>query len=100
MAECTKTPHDDTTNEGGSLLSELTGLVSGLDVVEATADSFYGIYKDHTVSVHRDRPGSDWYFIVTDPDGSYSTDGWWRDSAQKTMEEAIVESIVGAGLDR
>lgn len=100
MAKCTETPNDDTTNKGGSLLSALSGFVSELDAEEATDDTFFGIYKDHTISVHRDRPGSDWYFIVTAPDGSYSTDGWWRDSAQKTMAEAIMESIAGAGLDR
>lgn len=67
-------------------------------VYERSSDQFLGRYKDHEINVSRDEPTGNWYIVVTAPSGVYGYDGWWRDSVHRTMDEAIEEALIGAGL--
>lgn len=55
-------------------------------------------YKGYQITVERERRGVDWYITVTCPSGDLAYDGWWRDSAYKSHEEAIAEAKKGAML--
>lgn len=39
-----------------------------------------------------------WYIIVKHPDGGALYDGWWNDSEEKSLAEAVQEAVRGAGL--
>lgn len=62
------------------------------------SDDIYTRFKNHGISLTRDRRDEDWYIRVRAPDGCYVYDGWWRDSAEKTAKDALFEAKVGAGL--
>lgn len=44
------------------------------------------------------KEGGDWYIIVESPDGSKLYDGWWPNSEDKTLKQAIEEGLKGAEL--
>ncbi|EGR0763346.1 hypothetical protein ETS23_06395 [Vibrio parahaemolyticus] len=58
------------------------------DQLIATVDGYeFEIYRDDN---------EDWY-IQVNPEGEGKLyDGWWSDSCDKTLEEAVREAIVGA----
>lgn len=55
-------------------------------------------YRKHQILLTRDSDGGDWYIQVIAPNGCYSYDGWWRDSACKTAAQALEEAKRGAML--
>jgi predicted RNase H-like HicB family nuclease len=55
-------------------------------------------FKRHEIVATQDQIGRDWYIRVTAPSGSYAYDGWWRDSAGKTVDEVLEEAKQGAML--
>lgn len=65
---------------------------------ERTERLFEGRYKQHDIRIDRDDHRLNWYITVRAPDGCYVYDGWWRDSAHKTMDDAIFEACCGAML--
>lgn len=56
------------------------------------------IFKRHHISVSKDSLSANWYIRVTHPNGSMLYDGWWRDSASATWQEAVEEAKQGALL--
>jgi len=69
-------------------------------VYKKTATSFHGRYKGYLLNLFVDEANGCWYIIVTALDGCYAYDGWWRDSEYKTVDEAILEAIRGAGINQ
>lgn len=57
-------------------------------------------YKGFFIEVRRGRWRDDWYIQVMAPAGDMFYDGWWPDSAHRTVEEAIAEAKEGAQIDR
>lgn len=55
-------------------------------------------FKGHDINVSKDSLSSNWYIRVTHPNGSKLYDGWWRDSANATWQEAVDEAKLGAML--
>ncbi|RQM48666.1 hypothetical protein EHZ19_10710 [Paraburkholderia bannensis] len=39
-----------------------------------------------------------WYIRVKHPNGCYVCDGWWSNSEDKTLEEAVAQAFHGADL--
>lgn len=56
-------------------------------------------YEDHSILLQKESENDDWYIIVHS-DAGYSYDGWWRDSADKTQNEAFAEALNGACLKK
>ena len=61
-------------------------------------DELFGTINDHSISIHREGPHDDWYITVTDPTGIHCYDGWWDNSAGKTIQQALNEAIDGSYL--
>lgn len=57
-------------------------------------------FKKHVITVERETKRDNWYITVQCPDGTYAYDGWWRDSVDKTVEQAIAEAKHGAQLEK
>ena len=57
-------------------------------------------FKGHDINVSKDSLSANWYIRVIHPNGSKLYDGWWRDSANATWQEAIEEAKRGAMLNR
>lgn len=60
---------------------------------------FTRTFKKHEITVERESRKDNWYIRVTAPCGSYAYDGWWSDSASKTVKEAFEEAKRGAQLN-
>lgn len=89
---------EETTGAGtASALSDGLG-APRLRKIQQSRNTYLGRYKGHVVDVSRESRSDNWYIIVTAPNGCYSYDGWWRDSAGKTKREAILEALHGAML--
>lgn len=58
----------------------------------------YRRFRGHEITVERESRTENWYIRVTDPGGYRLYDGWWRDSAGKTVAEAFREAKRGALL--
>lgn len=67
-------------------------------ITERTPLSCWGTYNRHDIHVWRDDPGEDWYIQVRDQTGMMGYDGYWKDSADKPIREALTEAARGAGL--
>lgn len=67
--------------------------------VERTETTFFGVYRNHTFDLRQEGPRNWWYIRVTAPCGSYDYDGWWKDSEDKTVDDAILEAMAGAGME-
>ena len=72
--------------------------IKNLNVIEKTKTRFDGTYAEHDIEIEWDKDRDSWYIIVTSPSGSYAYDGWWSDSEDKTIDEAIEEALDGAQL--
>jgi hypothetical protein len=59
---------------------------------------FYGKYRGHQIAIERDGEKTDWYIIVTAPDGTRAYDGWWRGGRGKPVELAILNALEGSLL--
>jgi len=64
---------------------------------ERDENSFCGRYKQHDIHIDRE-DGKNWYIAVQAPSGLYAYDGYWIDSAWKSLDDAIVEACMGAML--
>lgn len=73
--------------------------MKGLITKERTDDQyFYGEYKGYLIDIDRDEDhGGDFYIMVFN-DGGYLYDGWWDDSKDATIDDAIKEALQGAEL--
>lgn len=60
-------------------------------------DAFNGRYKDCDIGITRGA-GRDWYIVVILESGMRAYDGYWRDSAHRSLDDAITEACVGACL--
>lgn len=60
-------------------------------------DAFNGRYKGRDIGITRGASGS-WYIVVTEESGMRSYDGYWRDSAHRSLDDAITEACTGACL--
>lgn len=56
-------------------------------------NGFRGIYKQHSIAIERDCPLVDWYIVVIDSKGRVTYDGWWKNSAEKSVDEAITQAL-------
>lgn len=63
-------------------------------------EDLFGTINGHTISIRRECPQDDWYITVTGPEGIHAYDGWWGESAAKTIQEALNEAIDGSELLR
>lgn len=63
-----------------------------------SATSAYGTINEHTIDIRRESEDQDWYIEVTAPNGMRDYDGWWSDSADKPIEEALAEAVRGSCL--
>ena len=68
-------------------------------VDDSSTPNYWGRYKDHNIHCSRENEQSDWYIWVYAPSGQLAYDGYWRDSAGKTINEAKLEAIRGAAID-
>lgn len=75
--------------------------MKAMQVIEKTTNSFYGRYgkgdQVYEVIVDRDSKHDDWYIQVYN-DGGWLYDGWFDDSADATMAQAIDEALKGSEL--
>lgn len=55
-------------------------------------------YKQCDIYIDRDRHNQNWYIVVQDQGGYKLYDGYWADSADKTLDDAIVEACRGSQL--
>ena len=62
------------------------------------ADVEAACWGEYTVEASRDNKGADWYIVVTAPNGMRDYDGYWCNSAHKTVDDVINEAICGACL--
>ena len=60
--------------------------------------NYWGRYKDHEIHISRESKKANWYIWVYSPSGALAYDGYWRDSAGKTIRQAIAEAIRGAEI--
>lgn len=63
------------------------------------ANCFNGRYKQHDLQLTR--VGGEcvnWYIRVRAPSGLYAYDGYWLNSAWRTVDDAITEACTGACL--
>ncbi len=51
----------------------------------------FELYRDESAD-------GDWYIQVSPTGECFLYDGWWNDSSDKTVEEAIAEACAGAGI--
>ena len=59
---------------------------------------FNGRYKQHDIEIVRVGSIRNWYIRVRAPNGLHAYDGYWSDSAQKSLDDAIAEACIGACL--
>lgn len=64
---------------------------------EEGPDQIFGYWRGYQVWAELE-PMGDWYIRVNHPDGGYLYDGYWRDSDDKSPEEAVAEAFRGAEL--
>lgn len=55
-------------------------------------------YRRHLIQVEREEDYENWYIRVVSPQGIKCYDGWWKNSADKTVKEAVAEAKRGACL--
>lgn len=56
-------------------------------------------YKDCEITLHKLSDEDNWYITVEKGDRGFLYDGWWRDSSNKTTDEAYQEALTGACLN-
>jgi hypothetical protein len=61
-------------------------------------DCFNGRYKQHDIAIERVGGNRNWYIRVRSPSGIYAYDGYWTDSAHRSLDDAITEACAGACL--
>lgn len=72
--------------------------MSELQVNHKSRDYFDGSFDGHDISISKDHREDDFYIVVTSPDGTHAYDGWWNDSKDATIDEAVEEALDGAQL--
>lgn len=61
-------------------------------------DTFNGRYKQHDIEIVRVGSNRNWYIRVRAPNGLHAYDGYWPDSAHRSLDDAITEACTGACL--
>lgn len=69
-------------------------------VILRTENEAIGAYKGCDIHVSREDGSRNWYIHVTDSGGFSLYHGYWRDSAHKTLDEALTEACIGSLLWR
>lgn len=77
------------------------------NLVKKVIDSNESVYEDHLIATvdgydfamqkDPDNDG-DWYIQVNPEGEGFLYDGWWNDSGDKSLEEAVREAIQGSGV--
>lgn len=65
---------------------------------EGKRQNYVGTCRDHMLHISRESRQSDWYIWVYAPSGALAYDGYWRNSAGKTIKAATAEAIRGAKI--
>lgn len=66
---------------------------------QRTYDSFYGEYCGETIEIERDKETDDFYIrVFSDAGAGY--DGYWPGSEHRTIDEALIEAMDGAQLQK
>jgi predicted RNase H-like HicB family nuclease len=61
-------------------------------------DEFSYTFRNHNILLTRDEVDRNWYVQVIAPTGCYACDGYWLNSAGKTLKEALQYAKEGAML--
>jgi predicted RNase H-like HicB family nuclease len=62
------------------------------------ADEFSYTFRRHSIELTREREDRNWYIRVRAPSGLHAYDGYWLDSAGKSLKEALQRAKEGAML--
>ena len=62
------------------------------------ADEFSYTFRRHSIELTREHEDRNWYIRVRAPSGLYAYDGYWLNSAGKSLKEALQEAKQGAML--
>jgi hypothetical protein len=62
-----------------------------------SCDAFNGRYKGRDIGITRGA-SNDWYIVVIEESGRRSYDGYWGNSAHRSLDDAITEACAGARL--
>lgn len=71
--------------------------MSKVKTIKREENVFWGEYKAHDIEIFRELSDEDWYIIVHSGRG-YLYDGYFPDSANATIDEAIEEALKGSQL--
>lgn len=63
-----------------------------------TENQLFSEWNGFDFEIERDGDDEDWYIRVSPTDDSFLYDGWWCDSADKSLREAVAEALVGSGV--
>jgi hypothetical protein len=69
-----------------------------VEVREKAEHHFYGRYRGHEIGIERDGRKTEWYIIVTAPDGTRAYDGWFKGSVGMHVNYAIYQALEGSLL--
>jgi hypothetical protein len=73
-------------------------------IFKESPDELFAHWGAHEISVQRELVDTNphmigwWYITVRCPDGGLAYDGWWRDSDDKSLADAVAEAFKGARL--
>lgn len=62
------------------------------------ADEFSYTFRRHSIELTRDAEDRNWYIVVTAPSGLKCYDGYWLNSAGRSLKDALYEAKRGAML--
>lgn len=80
----------------GTLLDRRVGRPR-VQTLGRSPDAFNGRYKNSDIGITRGASGN-WYIVVILDSGMRAYDGYWRDSAHRSLDDAITEACTGACL--
>lgn len=61
-------------------------------------NSLYVEHLGYVIELSREDSDDDWYIQVREYEGGHLYDGWWRDSEDKPIQDALGQAITGACL--
>lgn len=77
---------------------ELASRIMACAEISESGLSLYSEVDGYIYDIQRDCEDDDWYIRVNPAEHGFDYDGWWSDSEEKTLEEAVREAIYGAGI--
>jgi hypothetical protein len=63
--------------------------------IELTENELYSKYGEYYYHIQRDSADEDWYIQVWPHEYEYVYDGWWKDSKDRSIKDAVKEAIEG-----